>query len=291
MNNFIDKAKKIHGNKYNYDKTIYIKSSEKVIITCIEHGDFKVTPNNHLSKKTGCPECKKNTKSNYKKFLSKSNYNNITYYEENYINNRTKMYMECDIHGGFKQNPDNHIKIGCPYCSKDKLKKSNAQNFIDKANKVHNNKYDYSQVDYSNNYTEININCKKHGIFKQQPKVHLKGHGCPICSESKGEKEVKNILKKYNIKYKREFRFSDCVNKYTLPFDFYLPEYNICVEFNGRQHYEPISLWGDKNYLNKVKKNDKIKRDYCLNKGIKLCVIKYNQIKNIEKILCEILKL
>ena len=151
-------------------------------------------------------------------------------------------------------------------------------------------KYDYSLVDYTDSKTKVKIICPKHGVFEQIPSGHLNGRGCSKCKESKGEKIIRAYLMGNNIKFISQKRFKDCRDKYPLPFDFYLPDYNTCIEFNGRQHYVPVELFGGQNQLNKQKKNDRIKMMYCDKNKIALIIIKHNENVG-EKLINEILKI
>jgi very-short-patch-repair endonuclease len=121
----------------------------------------------------------------------------------------------------------------------------------------------------------IKIICPFHGIFEQQPLHHLNGSGCPICKTSKGEKLIKKLLDGINIKYDYQKRFKNCKNTKPIPFDFYLPDYNICIEYDGIQHFKPISIFGGKKSLENQKIKDKIKNVYCEKNNIKLIRIKY----------------
>ena len=114
------------------------------------------------------------------------------------------------------------------------------------------------------------------------PNKHLNSRGCPNCSNSKGALKIKNILDINNIEYFQEMRFNDCRNKNSLPFDFYLPEYKTCIEFDGLQHFESIDYWGGEERLNYIKKNDNIKNEYCKDNNIKLIRVPYYEINNIE---------
>jgi very-short-patch-repair endonuclease len=105
--------------------------------------------------------------------------------------------------------------------------------------------------------------------------------------ESKGENKISKILDEKNVKFIREKRFKDCRDKLPLPFDFYLPEYNTCIEYDGTQHYYEIKHWNDLNY---VKKHDKMKNDYCEEQEINLLRIKYNNNK-IEKTILDFITL
>lgn len=185
---FIEKAKIIHSNKYCYNKSNYIDSNVKVIITCNLHGDFMQKPNCHLSG-NGCPKCNGAQRLTDKEFIDKANSahdNKYNYSKVIYINNKTKITIICNKHGEFKQAPDKHLLgNGCPKCAKESLSKLYSftkDEFIECATKFHGNKYDYSSVDYINAKTKIKIICKIHGEFMQTPGSHLKYTGCTVCS-------------------------------------------------------------------------------------------------------------
>lgn len=183
---FIEKARKIHGDKYDYSKVEYKKSSEKVCIICPEHGEFWQTPNAHLSGKN-CPKCVGGIKSTAKDFVEKARKihgDNYDYSKVEYINNHTPVCIICPEHGPFWQKPAHHLRGhkcpkcvgGVPYSKKD---------FIEKANEIHNWKYDYSQVEYVNAQTKVTIICPEHGPFEQTPNSHINGNGCPVCGRLK----------------------------------------------------------------------------------------------------------
>ena len=129
---------------------------------------------------------------NKDEFIAKSNIlhnNRYDYSKVNYVNQITKVVIGCKIHGDFEQSPNNHTHKssprGCPKCSTidtANKKRSNKDIFIERANKVHNNLYDYSNVEYINCEIKIKINCKKHGEFIQRPQHHLNGNGCLKCN-------------------------------------------------------------------------------------------------------------
>ncbi len=277
---FINKAKLIHGDKYDYSLVEYKNNYTKVNILCSKHGEFEQTPYHHTNRNHGCPKCSKTKRLTNDDFISeaiKIHGNKYDYSKVNYKNMKSIIYIICPKHGEFKQIPESHItqKTGCPKCSK-KYHYSTDE-FIRIVSSLHNDKYDYSVVNYKNNYTKIKIICPEHGEFEQTPSNHLQGKGCELCNESKGENIIKLWLEKNNIKYIRQHRFIDCVYKRKLPFDFYLPEHNICIEFNGKQHYNPIKYWGGEDGLKSQQKRDNIKINYCKNKSIKLLTIKYNE--------------
>ena len=163
------------------------------------------------------------------------------------------------------------------------LSQYTTKSFILKSNNIHNYNYDYSSVIYKHSQQNVTIICNTHGKFKQTPESHLRGRGCPICKESKGEKEISLLLNKHKINFIREYKFDDCIDKGKLPFDFYIPDNNTCIEFNGEQHYIPIKWFGGKKTLDGIQRRDKIKKEYCIKNNIKLLTIKYSD--NIKEML------
>jgi very-short-patch-repair endonuclease len=198
----------------------------------------------------------------------------------NYKNNKTTIQIICPKHGIFQKRPDVHIsqKQGCPLC-----KKITTEIFIQRSNKIHNNKYNYSKTIYYNMYKKVLIICPQHNEFYQRPHDHIHNkQGCPKCNSSKGELEIEQFLKEHNIKYETQKRFKDCRDKRPLPFDFYLPDHNTCIEFDGEHHYINIR-YNNKNInsLKNTQQRDTIKNNYCKQKNIRLIRISYKEIISI----------
>jgi len=285
---FIIKCKKIYNEKYDYSKVNYINNKKEVIIICKEHGQFNARPDSFLQKRKKCPIC--NNKINNKdKFIKKANevHNNLYDYSlVNYIHSEKNVTIICKEHGEFYQTPHNHMNgTKCPNCCKNK--KITFDEFINKSNEIHGNLYDYSLVDYINTTTNIKIICKKHGEFIQSPSSHLSSSGCPVCRESKGEKTIHSFLQRNNIYFINQKRFKNCKNKSQLPFDFYLPIFNICIEYDGIQHFKPNEFFGGLEALNNTQNNDEIKTNYCSSNNIKLIRIPYYLFNEIDNILLE----
>ena len=189
---FITKSREVHGEKYDYSKTIYKRSREKVCIICPKHGEFWQLPHVHLNGR-GCDKCGDEVISNKlslgkENFIKKANevHNGKYIYPEYliYKNNQTKVPIICPEHGEFWQLPSNHLKgADCPLCGKEKLKKPKVtkEEFIKRANDKHNGKYDYSKVEYKDTLNKVCIICHEHGEFYQTPKNHMNGQGCPDC--------------------------------------------------------------------------------------------------------------
>lgn len=201
---FIKKAILVHSNTYDYSKVEYVNNRTKICIICPKHGEFWQTPDKHL-RGQGCPFCSKTKPKEwgevYNSFIEKHG-DEFDYSKVEFKNMNTKV---CIIHkkcgNEFWQTPKNHLKgQGCPFCryekASKKLKKTN-QDFIKKSNVVHNNKYDYSKVEYADAHTKVCIVCPEHGEFWQEASSHLEGCGCPKCG-------VDNMLK-----IKRDFYTTD----------------------------------------------------------------------------------
>jgi len=194
---FITKAKKVHGNKYDYSKVEYTTTKTKVLITCPEHGEFWQQPRYHLggNRCSRCSGCHKPTTEDFITKAKKVHGNKYDYSKVEYVTNKTKVLITCPEHGEFWQQPRYHLEgSDCLSCARHSAARKNAnttEQFITKAKKVHGNKYDYSKVEYVTNKTEIVITCLEHGDFEQRPDVHLRHSGCPSCAieEKKGTTE------------------------------------------------------------------------------------------------------
>lgn len=288
---FISEANDIHNNKYDYSKVIYTNRNNKVVIICPIHGDFEQTPNGHL-KGYGCNSCgRERTKMPEHEFINRSKIIHGDFYDYsnlNYNGSSKPVTIKCPLHGIFKQRARNHLEgCGCKQCSLDKVSKDfsdDTETFIKKSILIHGNKYDYSKVEYIDNDTKVKIICSKHGIFEQYPGNHKAGNRCPSCVISKGEEVILNFLLENKIDFIPQYKFVDCKDKRPLPFDFYLPKYNTCVEYNGRQHFEVIEVWGGIHALEDRRKKDKIKYEYCEKKGINLLTITHEEKDILKKI-------
>lgn len=195
-NEFIEKAKKIHGNKYDYSKVEYERSSKKVCIVCPIHGEFWQTPNQHLSG-CGCKKCailttkvkESYTKEQFIEKAKKVHGDKYDYSKVVYNGMHEKVCIICPMHGEFWQTPANHLNgKGCKKCAQvllwDKRGRNTTENIIEKFKEVHGNKYDYSKVKYESMKTKVCIICPIHGEFWQTPEKHIKREqGCPKCGK------------------------------------------------------------------------------------------------------------
>jgi very-short-patch-repair endonuclease len=287
---FANRSNKIH-EKYDYSLVEFRSYKEKVKIICPEHGVFEQTPNNHLYGKKGCKFCANNVKYTKKEVINKFKECHGDKYDYSKIKFNgvfKKVDIICKKHGIFKQTAKSHFSgSGCLKCvGKNKTTKE----VIIEFKKIHGDRYDYSLVEYSKAKEKIKIICHKHGVFKQTPDSHKSKKGCSKCNMSKGEKKIKEILKELNIKFNLQKKFKECVNPETnkkLLFDFYLPDYNMCIEYDGEQHYLPMRFSNKNNSLNLelIQKRDKIKNEFCKGNKITLLRIKYTKLNEIDDIL------
>ena len=283
---FIEKAKKIYNDKYEYSKVNYINNHTKVCIICPEHGEFWKTPNTHLNGQ-GCAKC--NGRYNYstQDFIKESKQihgDRYDYSKVNYTNNSTKVCIICPEHGEFWQLAGSHLQgHGCPKCGlKSRINKRTLsnENFILKSNKIHHNKYDYSKSDYKGNKFEVIITCPKHGEFKQIANYHLQGCGCPKCALENNiyeDKLYSMLIEALNTDIIRQKNFKWLKYKNFLSLDFYIPIFNVAIEYQGEQHFKPIEHFGGEEKFITNKLRDKIKIDKCKEHNVKLLHFTFNK--------------
>lgn len=182
---FIKKARAIYGNLYDYSKVDYKGNKEKVCIICPEHGEFWMSPNNHL-RGHRCPKCYGTPKKSTEEFIRQAQEvhgNRYDYSKLDYKGNKEKVCIICPEHGEFWLNPNSHINgVGCPVCNGHQ--KITERVFLERAKIIHKDKYDYSRMEYVDSQTKICIICPVHGEFWQKPMAHLYGYGCARCGGS-----------------------------------------------------------------------------------------------------------
>ena len=291
---FVEKAIAVHGDKYDYSKTVYVLSDQKVIIhckTCSE--DFQQTPNGHLDGR-GCTACginKRSVAQRKKQIIFLADIERVhpgkfDTSQVNYINDKTKVDLKCLQCGNeFSALPNNLLSgNGCTPCSivrRGESRTKTTEQFVKKANEIHNERYDYSETVYVKAKVKCTIICNMcRRKFEQNPDAHLQGRGCPFCRESSGERTIERVLKGMGIEYERQKKFEDCKNVMPLPFDFFVAGKG-CIEFNGEQHYRVVPYWGGEAKFEMIQLRDAIKHNYCVLKNIPFLVIPYTE-KDVE---------
>ena len=293
LETFLTQAKEIHGNKYDYSKVEWKNTYTKITMICPLHGEFTQVPQNHIRLKCGCRKCgreiakAKVNKYNTDYFIEKAKEIHDDKYDYSKVqcfNATDKVGIICLVHGKFKQNANQHLQgHGCPKCNFDQMSKDRAMGkelFINKAKELFGEKYDYSKVEYINGQKNVCLICPAHGEFEVTPNNHLsKKSGCPICSESKLERELASILDKQNVKYERQKKFK-WLGRQSM--DFYLPQHNIAIECQGIQHFKPVDFagkgekWANKSF-EEIKERDDIKLKKCLAYSIKMIYVIDNE--------------
>lgn len=291
---FIDKAKRVHSERYDYSKVNYVNKRVKVEIICRNHGSFWLTPEAHTSGKQarGCPKCsiavlalsKRKSRSNYIEDARRVHGKRYSYDRMVYLGKNAKVCISCPTHGDFWQAAKHHLEgSGCPKCAF-ALGYTN-ESFADKASRVHLGRYDYSKVVFTGVENHIVVVCRKHGEFRQKASSHLGGCGCPKCNSSTGERAVESILLHLGERYEAQKRFGDCLGirrgRYGIPrelsFDFFLPDRMVLIEYDGKHHFHPMPFGsadpvGD---FDEQKVRDKIKDEFAEKNGFVLIRIPY----------------
>lgn len=279
----------------------YKNNATNLHIKCLKCGyDFYMTYGNFSSQNQGCPKCaqlKRNEKNRYSYDYVKNYIESSGEYEllsDSYTNAHAKLRILCKKHNTEFLMTYHSFQQGrrCPTCGienrTDKLRHS--YDYV--KNYIENNGDILLSDSYKNNLELLDIKCGKKGhIYKMPFGGYVSGHRCPCCNDSKGETEVATILESLNINYIPQHTFEDCKDIKRLRFDFYLPDFNTCIEFDGSQHYEPSDFFGgEKDFIDRQKK-DNIKNEYCLSNNIGLIRIPYWDFDNIEAIIRNELKL
>jgi len=284
----------------------YINALKKINVKCIECGSIVNKRPNSLMNGYGCKRCfYKSARNSAAKSKSVEQFiigfNNLklnmvfSFNKDDYTDAHTDMKFICKTCDyKFLRSPAQLLchKRGCLRCSgHERLTK---EQFIEKAQKIHQNRhgnplYDYSKSEYKSNKTHIIIICKKCKLkdrpceFNQRPDNHLHNKsGCPLCkAPKKGEPDIERYLVANGVVYERQKRFSNCKNikNNILPFDFFIPSHNTCIEFDGHRHF--ISVMGSD--LEKQRMHDAIKTKYCNDNNIKL--IRITHFENSKEIL------
>lgn len=270
---YVAEIAKIHPNIEVVEK--YINAKTSILHKCkIDGCEWYAKPNNILSGK-GCPRCSKKERITHSEYVAKvAMVNPSIEVVGEYINVRTPILHSCKIDNyKWMAAPTNILQgHGCSVCVGNK--KYEHEEYIRKIEEANANIEVIEE--YIDALTPILHKCKIDGYeWIARPSAVLYGSGCPICNISKGEKAIANWLDANNILYESQKKFDDCKNVNSLPFDFYLSDYNIAIEYQGIQHYEPIEYFGGQESFKNQVLRDNIKKEYCQKNNIFLIEIPY----------------
>ena len=300
---FLSDVKKVHANVRVLGE--YINSSTKIKCACETHGtEWEIKPSNLLHGQTGCKKCQIEK---MRKRLMKT--------QDEFVSQMKKHHPSVKVLGEYRGN-HTPVKCKCLKCGKvitptpsNVLKKNNAQRpcmycsitergirsrkthdeFVEELKETLPNVEVMSEYTVSSGY--VKCRCLKDGYEWESKAYHLlAGHGCSKCKSSEGEKEIARVLRNNDIEYVIQHRFEDCRHKRPLPFDFYLPEHNSVIEYDGVQHFKPIDFFGGEEMFEYRVKMDEIKNNYCKAKGIEMLRIPYTENENIENMIMDFIE-
>lgn len=298
---YVKKVANINPNIEVIDR--YIDSQTKILHKCkIDSYEWYARPSKILVGK-GCPKCGGSMLKSHEQYVNELKLKNPSIIAlGQYINGKTKIMHKCLAHDyEWEVTPIDILGgKGCPMCRGEKIRNKlvrSCEEYISEISTINKNIVVLGQ--YVNARTKIKHKCLVCDLeWDARPDDILHGRGCPHCyDKSVGERRVSIWLDDNDIQYEKQKIFNDCRDKKPLPFDFYLPNYNVLIEYNGIQHYEPIEYFGGKNKFESQIKRDNIKREYCQKNNIILCEIPYYsnlddeliklydliKVKNIEK--------
>lgn len=294
MNNdkYKQKLFKKHPHIVNVDD--YVGFDIDILHKCTICGsEFYATPYLLLRTINGCIQCwyKSQTKTPEQYIRDVEQVHQYIEVIDDYIDAKTKIRHRCTLDGTiWSATPNNVLRgKGCPTCglkSRAQKRAKTTSQFTDELAIVNPNVLLIGE--YQGSRTHSRFKCKLCGHeWEAQSSSVLCGCGCPMCDISKGEREIDKFLHNNNIEHKHQKRFDDCRDLNPLPFDFYLPDCNVCIEFDGRQHYEPVERFGGEEALKLTQYHDSIKNNYCMSNGLMLLRIGFwnDDSESIQQIL------
>jgi len=292
---FLEKAKKVHNSKFDYSLVEYKGAHNKVQIKCPKGHTFEQRPMDHW-RGIGCKFCSQQRLGAYSKYsldevkdlLHKKYGNKYLFDFTGYTTLESKIKCICSKHGTKSIRVSSLLKgYHCSECKGTKVANVTLEYFIRKSREIHGNYYNYSDSIVNNAQDKVTVICPKHGEFRQSPNSHMHGQGCPVCKFSKGELKIRKWLIENKINFISQHKFPVLKR---LSFDFYLPDRDICIEYDGEYHYHSYKRVGGDEGLRKRQARDSKKNLFCQEKNIILIRIPYWEFNNIETILKQILQ-
>lgn len=280
-NEFKQEIKNIVGDEYIFLND-YINNSTKLRVKHNKCGGiYEVKPNDFLNG-SRCPYCNGNAKKTDAQF-KKEVYNLVgdeyTFLDP-YVNNYTKLRVKHNKCGNVYEVQPNNFLSGkrCPYCAnlgrKDKLAKTDVR-FKREVRDLVGGEYTFLDS-YVGNKTKLKVKHNKCGnAYEVTPSDFLQGYRCPFCNISHGEDFINRILKSLGVNYEYQKTFDDLKDTQFLSYDFYIPDQSILIEYQGRQHYQPIDYFGGDSAFKKQQKHDKMKADYAKKHKYNLIAVPY----------------
>jgi len=291
---FIERAVQKHGNKYDYSDTEYINAKTKVYIRCPEHGLFPQIPNNHTKLGQGCKQCmilnrKYKGKMSHDLFITRCHEGGLIDYEldDSVVFGGAHGFSEliclnCNHKVSYRSYKFMTNDAKCHVCGGGRVYRD--YEWFDRAryNKPHIfDELDFTESVFKSVKGEWEVVCRLcNNKFNTTPKYVYQGYSCPICNESKGEKETAKWFRDHMINFKRQMKFNGLIGVsgfVQLPFDFYIPDLNTCIEYDGEQHYRWVKSWMTEQKFLNLQEHDRRKNEYCDKHGIRLIRIRWDE--------------
>lgn len=281
-----------------------LSTKTKFTVKCNKNHMYLVSINTFLNNKTRCRICNQGEPWNYERFSREisnlidkndyviSNYDNI----RNIYSRFTIQCVKCQHI--WESTPSNFInkKRRCYNCKKGQRWS------VDRVKREFSYIEDYGKyfIEHVENITNsrsvFTVRCNNNHVWETTPlSFFYNKHRCPTCNESHGERKIALFLEINNINFQREKKFDTCKNVKKLPFDFYLPDYRMLLEFQGLQHFRKMEYSQNEvtnnDKFERTKLTDAIKKQWAIDNGYRFLEIRYNEINNIEEILKKELRL
>mgnify|MGYP000671014435 CR=1 FL=1 len=307
LEDFIQKARLVHGERYDYSKSVYKTANDKILITCKKHGDFSQTACAHTGG-AGCNKCAIERQSARQKnkpvrqsitaeqFISRSKLKHGDKYDYSRVSFKgmhEKVCILCPRHGEFWCTPRNHASRGfdCRACayetSIESRRATKARRFADDCKrKATYGECTYEKVNYIDRHTPVIVTCVKHGDFEILPSRHKDGVGCRVCAEafrSLGERVISAWLLRNEIEFESQWTPAGGVYGRRLLYDFFAN--GVLIEFDGDQHFKPVKIFGGEAGFLKNQERDELKNRWAKESGVPLVRIRYKEFKKIDSIL------
>ena len=265
---------------------IYTHCKVKLKFRCNFGHIWEATPANIINSKTWCPVCGRTSSTTINDMQKLAHKKNGMCLSTKYVNGSTKLLWECENGHEWMAVPESIVAgTWCPICAN-----RNIPSTICEMHEIaHERDGECVSEKYVNAHSKLKWKCENGHEWNATPSNIKNGKWCPLCISSGGEKFLRNLFIKNGVKFESQKKYDDCRNVKQLPFDFYLIDYNILIEYDGHHHFKPIQFNGcsiekaNKTFLGTIK-NDKIKNEYCMNNNIPLIRIPYTE-KNIGEYL------
>ena len=267
----------VENEGYKLLSNEYINNSTPLEMICPEGHECQIAFGNFKLRNRRCSKCygnKKLTTNEIEQELYNIGYELLTEYVSA---NEKIIVLCCNNHEWITTWGKIQSGRRCPYCSGKYNNYATIKTMIESEEG-----YRILSNDCNTLSDRLLIQCINQHVYEATGNTFKQGHRCPYCNESKGEKNISEILQEHNIYFIPQYKFNDCKFKHILTFDFYLPDFNICIEFDGEFHYKPIMGIDEfaKGYV-----RDDIKNVYCIENNIKLIRIPYWEKENLEEII------